>query len=127
MDLIIGCVTKKFATFSGRARRKEYWLFILASYILYMITLGIDFATNMVSAETGVGLISAIVMLAMLIPYLAVTVRRLHDTNRSAWWLLVLLVPLIGVIAFLVFMCLKGTEGDNRFDADPLVADPIPA
>ena len=126
MDLIIGCVTQKFATFSGRARRKEYWLFYLAWFILAVIAFGIDEVIGSPVIEIGV---VGIVNVALICPSLAVSVRRLHDTNRKAWWLLLNLLPVIGWIGLWVLFCFKGTEGENRFGPDPLAPekDDVPA
>lgn len=112
-------VLKKYAVFEGRARRKEYWFFALFN-ILISLGLGmIDAATGTFSAEGGVGLLGGLYALAVLVPAIAVSVRRLHDTDRSGWWVLIVLIPLIGPIVLLVFMALDGTPGDNRFGADP--------
>ena len=126
MDLIIGCIRPKYATFSGRARRKEYWLFYLAWFILAVIAFGIDEVIGSPVIEIGVvGIVNA----ALICPSLAVSVRRLHDTNRKAWWLLMYLIPVIGVIWLIVLFCFKGTEGENRFGPDPLAPekDGVPA
>ena len=126
MDLIIGCVRPKYATFSGRARRKEYWLFYLAWFILAVIAFGIDEVIGSPVIKIGV---VGIVNVALICPSLAVSVRRLHDTNRKAWWLLMYLIPVIGVIWLIVLFCFKGTEGENRFGPDPLALeeDDVPA
>ena len=126
MDLIIGCIRPKYATFSGRARRKEYWLFYLAWFILAVIAFGIDMVIGSPVIEIGVvGIVNA----ALICPSLAVSVRRLHDTNRKAWWLLMYLIPFIGVIWLIVLFCFKGMEGENRFGPDPLAPekDGVPA
>lgn len=116
-------VLKKYATFSGRARRKEYWFFFLFN-TLFSIALGlVDQATGNVNLETGVGLLSSIYSLAVLIPSLAVTFRRLHDTDRSGWWLLISLIPLIGALVLLVFMMLDSQQGENRFGPNPKRAE----
>ncbi len=106
-------VLKKYAVFSGRARRKEYWMFLLFHIII--IALGV--------IESIVGTNSVIAlfyMLAILLPGLAVTVRRLHDTGKSGWWLLIGLVPLIGIV-ILVFMVQDGQAGDNQYGPNPKV------
>ena len=110
---------KKYAVFSGRAQRKEYWLFSLLYFIAYMVGLMIDIATGSFDPVMGMGTLSIIISLALFIPALAVGFRRLHDTDRSAWWLLIGLVPLVGVIVLLVFFCLDGSQGENRFGPDP--------
>jgi uncharacterized membrane protein YhaH (DUF805 family) len=109
----------KYVTFSGRARRAEYWWFILAT-ILVSIVLGI---IDAVIGFGEFGLLSNIWSLAVFLPSLAAGARRLHDTDRSAWWLLIMLLPLIGLIVLIVFFAQKGTDGPNRFGADPLRGD----
>lgn len=120
MDLVIQCITKKYAKFSSRASRKEFWLFFLFYCILAFILGFIDGFAGTYDAESGYGVLSTIFMLVTLVPYLAVCVRRLHDTDRSGWWLLLCLVPLIGLIWFIVVCCLKGSDGENRFGENPL-------
>ncbi|WP_310447365.1 DUF805 domain-containing protein [Thiobacillus sp.] len=112
-------VLKQYAVFKGRARRKEYWFFILFNLIASVVLTVIDFMTGSLDSELGIGLLSGLYSLAVLIPSLAVTVRRLHDTDRSGWWLLIGLVPLLGAIVLLVFMLLDGTPGDNQHGANP--------
>ena len=106
-------VLKNYAEFSGRARRKEYWFFFLFNFIIAIVLSAID-------AALGLGFLYMLYALAVLIPGIAVTIRRLHDGDRSGWWILIGLVPLIGFIVLLVFMVLPGTEGDNQFGSDPL-------
>lgn len=110
----------KYVTFSGRARRAEYWWFILAT-ILVSIVLGV--IDGLLGLGGEFGLLSNIWSLAVFLPSLAAGARRLHDTDRSAWWLLIMLLPLIGVIVLIVFFAQKGTDGPNRFGADPLRGD----
>jgi uncharacterized membrane protein YhaH (DUF805 family) len=111
---------KKYAVFSGRSRRMEYWYFVLFN-IIVSIVLGVIDAVLFGTLDSGMGagLLSGIYGLAVLIPSLAVTVRRLHDIDRSGWWILIGLVPLIGVIVLLVFALLEGTPGDNRYGPNP--------
>ncbi len=113
-------VLKKYAVFAGRARRKEYWMYTLI-YVLIAVVLG--FLDAMLG---GAGLLGTLLAIALFLPSLAVTVRRLHDTGRSGWWVLIAFVPLVGVIVLLVFMCLAGTSGRNPYGEDPL-AEPEPA
>lgn len=111
-------VIKKYAVFSGRARRSEYWYFFLFSIIISVILGIVDGALGLVSAETGMGILGGIYSLAVLIPGIAVTVRRLHDTDRSGWWILIGLIPLVGLV-LLVFMIQEGTSDDNQYGPDP--------
>lgn len=111
---------KKYAQFHGRARRKEYWLFYLFYIVVYAVLMSVAGATGNGQGPGGVGLaLVAIFALAMLVPSLAVSFRRLHDTNRSAWWLLIALLPFIGAVVLLIFFVLEGTAGPNRFGPDP--------
>ncbi|HDQ03719.1 MAG TPA: DUF805 domain-containing protein [Deltaproteobacteria bacterium] len=112
-------VLKKYAVFSGRARRKEYWFFVLFNIIITVILALIDIKMGLFSAEAGIGLLTGIYLLAILIPSIAVVVRRLHDTDRSGWWILISFIPILGGIILLIFMVLNGTPGENRFGANP--------
>jgi uncharacterized membrane protein YhaH (DUF805 family) len=107
-------VLKNYVGFSGRARRTEYWTFFLVSLIissmLALISLVIGDENTILSSLYG---------LAVLVPTLAVTMRRLHDTGRPGWWLLVGLIPVVGVIVLLVFAALPGTAGTNEYGSDP--------
>jgi uncharacterized membrane protein YhaH (DUF805 family) len=107
-------VLKKYAVFSGRARRKEYWMFTLI-YILIAIVLG--FLDSMLG---GAGILGILLAIGLFVPSLAVTVRRLHDTDRSGWWVLIAFVPFVGWLVLLVFMVLAGTSGSNPYGEDPL-------
>ena len=122
MNLVLGCVTQRYAKFSGRARRKEYWLFVLAFIVASVVALGIDISSGTFDEIEVFGVFSTIVTLGLLIPYVAVSVRRLHDTNRSGWWVMVNLIPGIGYMWFIALCCLKGDEGENQFGSDPLAS-----
>ena len=110
---------KKYAVFDGRAGLKEYWYFNLFSFIIIIILSVIDIVTGTFNAKVGMGLLGGIYTLAVLIPGIAVSVRRLHDTDRSGWWLLINGIPLIGIIVFLVFTAQDGTPGDNQYGSNP--------
>jgi len=112
-------VLKKYAVFSGRARRKEYWFFILFNIIISLALGAIDGLMGSYNESAGVGLLGGIYSLAVLIPGIAVTVRRLHDTGRSGWWFLIVLVPVIGALVLLVFMVLDSKPGQNQYGANP--------
>ena len=106
-------VLKKYAEFSGRARRKEYWMFALFNFIIV-------FVLGLVDALVGSpGIVGMLYALAVLIPGIAVSVRRLHDTDRSGWWFLIALVPLIGIIVLIVFTVQDGTPSENQYGANP--------
>ena len=110
---------KKYATFSGRSRRKEYWYFFLFNLLISLFLTFVDGLTGSLDPDTGYGLLSGIYTLALLIPGIAVGVRRLHDTDRSGWWLLIVLIPIIGVLVLLYFTVSKGNSGSNRYGSDP--------
>jgi uncharacterized membrane protein YhaH (DUF805 family) len=110
---------KKYAVFSGRSRRKEYWYFVLFSVIVSLVLSAIDLLLGTFSSSTNVGLLSGIYGLAIIVPSIAVSVRRLHDIDRTGWWVLIGLVPVIGPIVLLVFAVLDGTPGENRFGPNP--------
>lgn len=110
---------KKYAVFDGRARRKEYWLFVLFNIIVGVVLNVVDRMTGTYSADYGMGALGGIYTLAVLLPGIGVSIRRLHDTDRSGWWLLLIFIPIIGGIVLLVFMILDGTPGTNRFGPNP--------
>ena len=111
-------VLKKYAVFNERARRKEYWMFFLFNIIICFV-LGFVEGLLGIAAGSGTGVLSILYVLAVLIPGIAVSVRRLHDTNRSGWWLLIGLVPLIGSIVLLVFMVQDSQPGENQYGPNP--------
>lgn len=104
---------KKYADFEGRARRKEYWMFILC-YIIINVVLSI------LDVFGGTGFLSSIFGIAMFIPLLSLGARRLHDTSRSGWWQLIYLVPLIGVIVMIVFLA-QDSHDANDYGQNPKV------
>ena len=116
-------VLGKYAVFQGRARRKEFWYFVLFNLIVTLVLTVVDVSGGMFEDDLGVGLLQGLYSLAILIPSLAVTVRRLHDTERSGWWMLIGLIPLVGSIWLLVLLVLDGDSGSNRYGADPKLAD----
>lgn len=119
---------EKYATFDGRAPRSEFWWFFLFSVIVQAV---LNFLLGGPADEDAyiglggaiMGLTAFAISLALLIPTIAVGIRRLHDTDRSGWWILIALIPLIGGIVLLVFYALQGTPGANRFGPDPLAGD----
>ncbi len=123
LDYFKRCMTSRYAEFSGRARRAEYWYFRLFEYIgLFAVAiLGALLIALTESEGSEMVLMFALVVgyLGLIIPGLAVSVRRLHDTNRSGLWLLISFVPLIGGIVLLVFFCTEGTRGPNQYGPDP--------
>lgn len=106
-------VLKNYAVFNGRARRTEYWMFFLFNAIITIILSFLQSFADLGTVLTGIyGLLT-------LLPNLAVGARRLHDSGKSGWWLLIGLIPFIGTIILIVFFCLDSEEGDNRFGASP--------
>jgi uncharacterized membrane protein YhaH (DUF805 family) len=124
-------VLKKYVVFSGRASRSEYWYFALFSTIISIILTMIDVSMGSGAAETAMsgdaemamsvnmGWLSGIYSLAVLLPSLGVSIRRLHDTDHSGWWLLIAFIPLIGAIVLLVFMVKDSTAGNNEYGPNP--------
>ena len=111
-------VLKKYAVFSGRARRKEYWMFTLFNVIISFV-LGLIDAIVFGAEEGSMGMLGLIYAVAVLLPSLAVSVRRLHDTGRTGWWLLIAFIPFLGWIALLIFMVLDSQPGDNEYGPNP--------
>ncbi len=107
----------RYAEFSGRSRRREYWFFALFNVIIYLVLAVIDVAV--LGSSYGFGLLSTIFNLAMIIPGLAVFVRRCHDTGHSGLWFFIGLVPLVGAIVLLVFMLMDSEPGTNRYGSNP--------
>jgi uncharacterized membrane protein YhaH (DUF805 family) len=111
-------VIKKYAVFSGRAPRKEYWMFFLFNVIISFVS-GLLFGALKGMANIDLMMLMNLYSLAVLCPGLAVGVRRLHDTNRSGWWMLLGFIPFIGAIVLIVFLATDGTAGDNKFGPNP--------
>lgn len=114
-------VLKKYAEFSGRARRKEYWMFALVSFL---VSVGIAVLGMMVNA---LNILTWVYTLAVFIPSIAVGVRRLHDTGRSGWMGLLALIPLVGAIIVIVFLCQDSAPGDNQYGPNPKTSTPVEA
>jgi len=111
-------VLKKYATFSGRAQRAEYWYFVLFSMIASIVLTILDAMFGTLDAQTGYGLLSGLYTLAVFIPALAVGARRLHDIGKSGWWQLIVLIPIIGVILLIVWFATDSKE-DNQYGENP--------
>ncbi|MEZ5721702.1 MAG: DUF805 domain-containing protein [Paracoccaceae bacterium] len=126
-DAIKTCFSK-YVTFSGRAARSEFWWWML---FVWLVQIGLSIVDSVLfgtvetgdgsfSASTNTPILSSIFSLAVFLPTISVTVRRLHDTDRSGWWYWLALIPLIGIIVLIVWWANKGTDGPNRFGDDPL-------
>ena len=123
----IKTVLSKYATFSGRARRSEYWFWALAVFLVSIVAAVIDQAMGGKPGQPGIATI--VLVVATFLPGLAVAVRRLHDTSRSAWWVLIGLVPIVGGIVLVVFM-IQDSHGDNLYGPSPkavAAGDEVPA
>ena len=107
-------VLKKYAVFSGRARRKEYWMFVLFSIIIYLVLYVLELLVG------GPGIVAFLYCLAVLLPSISVCVRRLHDIGRSGWWIFISLIPAIGAIILLIFMVLESKPGENKYGPNPI-------
>lgn len=112
-------VLKQYADFSGRARRKEYWMFVLFNMIFAIVAMILDNILGIAIEGVGYGPLYGLYGLAVLIPGLAVAVRRLHDVGKSGWMILISLIPLIGVIWLLVLMVTESTPGENQYGQNP--------
>ncbi|MDE9449574.1 DUF805 domain-containing protein [Aliiroseovarius sp. Z3] len=127
MESIRTCFSK-YVTFQGRAQRSEFWWFVLFVFVGQLVLGMIDsvlFGTVTTmeggfQAETSTPILSGLFGLATLLPVISVTVRRLHDTDRSGWWYWLALIPLIGIIILIVWYASKGTDGANKYGPDPL-------
>ncbi|RFU19502.1 DUF805 domain-containing protein [Geodermatophilus marinus] len=104
-------VLAKYADFSGRARRAEYWWFVLAYAVASIVA-------SIIDAVLGFPLLALVLGLGLLVPSLAAAVRRLHDTGRSGWWLLIGLIPFGGIVV-IVFLATEGQPGPNRYGPSP--------
>ena len=106
-------VIKKYAVFEGRARRKEYWMFFLINIIIAVVISIVE------GAFGSPGILSTLYSFAVLLPGIAVSVRRLHDTGRSGWWLWISFIPLVGLIVLLIFVVQNGHPGANQYGQNP--------
>jgi uncharacterized membrane protein YhaH (DUF805 family) len=112
---------KKYAVFSGRAQRKEYWFFYLFNALITLALSSVEVVLG-IAPESDRSVSVTLYFLAVLIPIIAVSVRRLHDTGRSGWWLLIGLIPLLGVLILLIFMIQDGEVGQNAYGLNPKTA-----
>lgn len=122
MNWYLKCL-KQYADFRSRARRKEYWMFYLFNVIISIVLMIIDMAVGSFNEVSGLGLLSGLYSLAVLIPGLAVTVRRLHDINKSGWNFLIVLIPLVGPIVLLVWLCTDGDIYENKWGVNPKMSE----
>lgn len=113
MEIYLKVIKEHYADFNGRARRQEYWMFVLFNAIITVVLGVVDQLVG-----TG-GFLGGIYGLAVLVPGIAVAVRRMHDIGKSGWLLLVALIPVVGWIIVLIWLIKEGDKGDNMFGADP--------
>ena len=120
-------VLKKYAVFSGRASRAEYWYFVLFNVIIYIVLAIVENMMGFGRLWGGnMGVLTLTYEVAVIIPSLAVMVRRLHDTNRTGFWVLINVIPLIGFIIILVFACTDSQPGDNQYGPNPKGITSVP-
>ena len=117
----IKSVFTQYVGFSGRARRSEFWYFYLFTILLSIVA---SIVQRAMTNSTN-GIVTTIIGLAIILPYLAVAVRRLHDTSRSGWWLLIGLIPVVGTIILIVFW-VQDSHGDNQYGPSPKAVGPAP-
>jgi uncharacterized membrane protein YhaH (DUF805 family) len=115
-------VLKKYTVFSGRAGRPEYWYFVLFNIIVSIVLGILDGIFGTVNGDARIGLLGGIYSLAVLCPSIAVGIRRLHDTNRSGWWLLIALIPIVGAIILIVYLAQQSDSGANQYGTQPAAA-----
>ncbi|HMB40461.1 MAG TPA: DUF805 domain-containing protein [Balneolaceae bacterium] len=102
---------QKYVEFSGRSRRKEFWIFTL-----------VNFAISVILAVLGLDFISTLFGLAVLLPGIGVSIRRLHDIGKTGWWLLIAFIPLVGLIVLIYFYVQEGDTGPNEYGPNPKTA-----
>lgn len=112
-------VAENYLNFSGRARRSEYWYFVLFNMIFAILAMVLDNALGLNIDPAPYGWLYLLYGLAVFLPGIAVAVRRLHDVNKSGWYLLIAFIPLIGGIWLIVLFCTEGTTGRNSYGEDP--------
>lgn len=124
---------RRYVDFAGRSQRREYWWFFLFGFLATVIASRLEAGTTPLPDELQflptlalVDGLSSLVALALLVPGLAVAVRRLHDLDMSGWWLLIGAVPFIGAVILIIFFVQPGMVGANRFGPDPRLVDPVP-
>ena len=116
-EAVKSCLSQ-YVGFTGRARRSEYWWFVLFTVIVSFVAGILDSALGTMSDTTNVGVIGTIASLALLLPSIAVAIRRLHDTSRTGWWILIGLIPIVGWIVLLVFY-IQDSHPDNEYGRSP--------
>lgn len=118
MNNFINVLTKKYASFSGRSGQNEYWMFYLVYFIIYFALMTLAFILPP-SIAAAINIVAVVLLVGLLVPTIAIGVRRLHDTDHSGWFLLIGIIPLAGFY-LLYLLIIRGTEGDNRFGPSPI-------
>lgn len=116
---------RNYATFTGRSSRRDYWMYVLFNFIFSIAASILDEFLDLKigSGLNASGIISTLYSLFVLIPGLAISIRRLHDINKSGWWILINLIPIIGWIWYFVLTVTEGTHGNNDYGKDPYGKD----
>ena len=114
---------RKYADFSGRSRRKEYWMFLLGVVIAAIVLSVVENVLGFAGMFGPYGPLTTLLMLGVLIPSIACQVRRFHDQDKSGWFVLIGLIPFVGGLIVLVFMLMEGTRGPNQYGPDPKGTD----
>lgn len=112
MEHFVNAIKLHYADFNGRATRTQYWMFYLFFIIIYV-------GLAIIDSIIGIQLLSSLFALAVIIPFIAIAARRLHDTNRSGWWQLISLIPVIGPIVLIVFLATDTQREDNQYGPNP--------
>ena len=130
MEWYLKVMRDNYANFKGRARRKEYWMYTLIFTVLLITLMTIMFSVLSFSDETGIEtgpgvyltvILVIVFLFAHFIPTIALTVRRLHDTGKSGWWYLIVLVPYLGNFVIFIFTLIDGDRGDNKYGSNPKI------
>ena len=130
MEWYLKVMRDNYANFNGRARRKEYWMYTLIFTVLLIALMTIMFSVLSFSDETGIEsgpgvyltvILVIVFLFAHLIPSIALTVRRLHDTGKSGWWYLIVFVPYLGNFVIFIFTLIDGDRGDNKYGSNPKI------
>ena len=130
MEWYLKVMRDNYANFKGRARRKEYWMYTLIFTVLLIALMTIMFSVLSFSDETGIEtgpgvyltvILVIVFLFAHFIPTIALTVRRLHDTGKSGWWYLIVLVPFLGNFVIFIFTLIDGDRGDNKYGSNPKI------
>jgi|RhiMethySRZTD1v2_1073278.scaffolds.fasta_scaffold99419_5 uncharacterized membrane protein YhaH (DUF805 family) len=110
---------QKYAVFSGRSRRKEFWMFVLFTFVVEIVLAIIDAIIGTYNTALGIGLLSGLFYLAILVPSIALNTRRLHDIGKSGWFQLLFIIPIVGFILWIIWMVRDSDDGVNKYGPSP--------